>query len=153
MGQLSELDIGTRSPRVRPTTLLLIADPSPEAGRAVGACIELARALEADVIVLHVHERNAWLVGTGDFRTVDEAKQFVTRVADRVRRAEIRARAEVLTTRTGRRAAALSDAASRGDIDLVVVGVPRPSGLRRVLGTAFVDGLVKRSSRPVLAIA
>ena len=148
-----ELDTGFPASRARRTTLLLIADTSPGATRAARACIELARAIDADVVVVHVHERNAWLDGTGDFKTLDEAEQFVTRVAEQIHRADVRARAEILTVRTGHKAAALRATACRDGIDLLVVAVPKTSRWRRRPGCGFLDGLVRESSRPVVAIA
>lgn len=150
--QIAAPDTGAWTRTGERTRLLLVADRSASSGRATQAAAELARAMDLEVFVVHIHERNPYLEGTGDFATTKEAEAFVSAILNRLETLEVTARGEVLTTRTGRAAEALVNAAASLGASLILMGRGRTSGLMALIARSPVEKVIKRSGTPVLAV-
>jgi nucleotide-binding universal stress UspA family protein len=128
--------------------ILLAVDGEGEV-RAETLAAELAGSLAAEVTVLHVRE---WLLGpAGPF---DEGKEptadLVERVAGRLRARGVPVRVQVRSAYFAHTPQQIVEAAQEQDVDLIVLGTHRGSG---VAGSAFGDvtgKVIRRARVPVL---
>jgi nucleotide-binding universal stress UspA family protein len=141
-----------------PGRLLLAVDRSADARMAVGAAGTLARALPAEVMVLHVHEtpltaalydRQA-LEGAG-IESADGTRSLVDRTVSSLRRLDVVASGSVRPARTTT-AAEIVGAADELHVDLVLVGARGLGRWRGLLLGSVARAVVQLAPCPVLVV-
>jgi nucleotide-binding universal stress UspA family protein len=126
--------------------------------RAVDHAIELARALEANVAVVHSYELPMYwgfptgaIVATADMaeRIVEAAKAGLQSIAEKRKRAGV----ELSTVlRNGAAAEQVGAAAQELGADLIVVGSHGRRGLSHAFLGSVAERIVRTASRPVLVV-
>jgi nucleotide-binding universal stress UspA family protein len=140
-----------------PSQILVPLDGSPLAEQALHHAAGLARRLDAEILLvralstaLHARYRNDKLVlSCADFFEIEDAWRYLARVADGLRSDGRRVSIRVLV---GSPSVAIADAARTEGIDLIVMTTHGRGGLSRFLLGSVADGVLQRTSVPVLLI-
>jgi nucleotide-binding universal stress UspA family protein len=131
--------------------ILIAVDGSDEATRAARHGLALAALFDASVDVVHVVERRALRLARGD--EADRLRERgETALAAVEAAATDRGQSVDSTRREGRPAAEIAAFADDRDADLVVVGRQGATGLGKRLLGGVTEGLLGRSSVPVLVV-
>ena len=141
----------------RPSQILVPLDGSPLAEQALHHASGLARLLDVEILLvralspmLHPRYQNDKLVlSCADFVEVEDAWRYLANRADGLRSEGNRVSIRVLV---GSPSAAIADAARTEGIDLIVMTTHGRGGLGRVLLGSVADGVLQRTSVPVLLI-
>jgi nucleotide-binding universal stress UspA family protein len=102
--------------------MLLAIDESEHSAKAVLIVKDLAARLDAEVIVLHVLERDASKVGAFDYEAPEEAPAIVIDAVQELQNNGVKARGEIAHTIYGRAAEQILDAAKKEGASLIVMG-------------------------------
>jgi nucleotide-binding universal stress UspA family protein len=106
-----------------------------DASQTVPVVTGLARAFDAEVLVVHMRERIVTSAATLEKETVPESFRFGEAVARRLVKAGVKARSDIDSHRPDQLAEFILDKAEEFDADLIVVGSHHAHGLRdRMLG-------------------
>ena len=141
----------------QPSQILVPLDGSPLAEQALHHAAELARRLDAEILlvwalspVLHARYRNDKVIlSCADFVEVEDAWRYLANVADGLRSNGRRVSIRVLV---GSPSVAIADAARTEGIDLIVMTTHGRGGLSRFLLGSVADGVLQQTSVPVLLI-
>src|SRR5712691_11235563 len=98
--------------------ILLAVDGSDHSKKATAAAGEVARGLNADVFVIHVHELGV----AAPVETPAEAEDLVEGVVQELHQAGVKAEGQATTARSGQAAPAILDAAKALNAGLIVMG-------------------------------
>jgi nucleotide-binding universal stress UspA family protein len=137
--------------------ILVPVDGSELAEAAIEPAVKLAALVDAEILlvrivssIMHVrHRHGRTLLSSGDFEERDDAWQYLTRMADRVRQAGCRVSIWVLA---GSAASTIAAAARTERMDLIAMTTHGRGGLSRFLLGSVADGVLRRSSVPVLLV-
>jgi nucleotide-binding universal stress UspA family protein len=138
-------------------TLLVPVDGTPGASLALSAAVPLAQATGAKLVLAqavipstHYYMEGLMLVDLGsDEEMLAAAQQYVTGLAGRLEKANVRAegRAEL-----GRASATLVAMADAADADLIVMSTHALTGPMRTLLGSVADEVVRQAHQPVLLV-
>ena len=141
-------------------TILVATDFSPAAERAAGYACDLAKLLDARVVVLH-----AWHMDIPAAYALDGSFAYPPKVVEEVEAAAkdaVEVLANELSAQRGLRIdgiavsapaeAAILDQAERVGADLIVLGTHGRTGLSRVLLGSVAERVVRLSEVPVLTV-
>jgi nucleotide-binding universal stress UspA family protein len=103
-------------------TIVLAADGSDHAHRAVAIAAELAKLAGGKVTVLHVREHDLTRGQIWELETEAEANAVVKRAVDEIKKAGTEAEGKVIRTAHGKVAEALVDSARDLKADAIVLG-------------------------------
>jgi nucleotide-binding universal stress UspA family protein len=105
-------------------------DGSATAARAVARAVELARAADAELVVIHAHpESNLGQFPSGDHPAITTGKQILSDVESQ-HASEVKLRTLL---RQGEAASVILDVAEEEEADLIIVGNRGMSGVGRFL--------------------
>lgn len=144
--------------------ILVGVDFSPESDAAIRTAIGFARAFDATITLLHVHElptmMNSIVPGADsaadahDMR--DAAQAQLNELVARLRASDPRALEGGITIQTeaagGIAADVILERARSGRFDLVVVGTHGRTGLRRLLVGSVAEAVIRGAPCPVLTV-
>jgi nucleotide-binding universal stress UspA family protein len=138
-------------------TVLLPTDGGEGTAAAAREAIELARAYDATVHVLHVvdlDEPGGYFSAGGlprEFvdRAMEEGEQRAGTTADRLREADVPVRTAVLKGKPERR---IVEYAAENGVDLVVMATHARTGIRRALLGSVTEDVVRTAGCPVLTV-
>jgi nucleotide-binding universal stress UspA family protein len=141
----------------RPEQILVSLDGSRLAEEAIEPATRLARLLDAEVVLVRAlsptlhprYDHGRVVLSSGDFAELDDAWHYLAERADGVRAMGQRASVWVVE---GSPAAAITNAARSDDMDLIAMTTHGRGGLGRMLLGSIADGVVRRSTVPVLLI-
>jgi nucleotide-binding universal stress UspA family protein len=110
---------------------ILVAVGGPEdATETVPVITGLAKAFDADVLVVHMRERIVTSVATLEKETIPESFQFGEKIVRQLVKAGVRARSDIDSARPEHLAAFILAKADEFSADLIVVGSHHAHGLR-----------------------
>jgi len=140
-----------------PKQILVALDGSQIAEEALAPAAALARALDAEILLLRalsptLHARNQgdrFVLSCGDFAEVDDAWHYLSGHADHLLAAGIRASVWVVG---GHAATAITDAARAENMDLITMTTHGRGGLGRLIVGSIADGVLRRSPVPILLV-
>lgn len=133
--------------------ILLAVDASVHSQRAADTVASLAPKLEAEVVVLHCHERD--LVGRAgliDFETPEEVEQLTGGVAEKLRAAGVKADVRVEVVHFGQVPRRIVEVADEIGADLIAMGTRGESDLEALLIGGVAHKVIHLSRRPVLVV-
>lgn len=141
----------------RPPQILVPLDGSPLAEQALDPAAGLATLLDAEILLvralppsLHARYRDdRFVLSCADFVEVEDAWRYLSGIADGMRAGGQRASIWVLV---GSPSIAIADAARTAGVDLIAMTTHGRTGLGRLLLGSTADGIMQRSSVPLLLI-
>jgi nucleotide-binding universal stress UspA family protein len=141
-------------PRSRIETILLATDLSRSSSRAVDQAIDLARVLNARLLIVNVVDAHRGLPigGIGKIRPVEERQARSVVAGDLAHRARAAGADATFLLFDGDAADGILSAAEAEDADLIIVGTRGRSGVERSLLGSVSDQVVRRSRCPVLVV-
>jgi nucleotide-binding universal stress UspA family protein len=107
--------------------ILLAANGSASSRNAVGVAADIAQKYGAEVVVLHVRERQNAQLGGSDGEESDEAADLVEKIVRKLKDAGVSARGEVQTGPLGSVPHIILEMAKQLDAGLIVMGSHAPS--------------------------
>ncbi|SRR5712692_944663 len=110
--------------------ILLAVDGSEDASQTVPVVTELAKAFDAQVLVIHMRERIVTSAATIEKETIPESFRFGEDVARRLVQAGVSARSDIDSHRPDRLAQFILDKAEEFKSDLIVIGSHHSHGMR-----------------------
>ncbi len=144
--------------------ILVGVDFSAESDAAIRTAIGFARAFDATITLLHVHELPTMMNGivpgadsaTDAHEMHDAAQAQLDELVSRLRASDPRALEGGITIETevegGLAAQVILDRARSGKFDLVVVGTHGRSGLQRLLVGSVAEAVIRGAPCPVLTV-
>jgi universal stress protein A len=137
--------------------ILAPTDFSPTSGRALDYAVDLARALGAEVILMHAVEPVALapdVYGASAIAPMlDEIERAARRTLDRIvaklAKRRVRCRTALLT---GPAATTIADAAAKLDADVIVMATHGRSGLSHLFLGSVAERVVRSARCPVLTV-
>lgn len=137
--------------------ILVPLDGSPLAEAALGHACELARGTDAEIILLEaaqdglaaVPEARVHATPAEVYGAAIRGMKYLREVADRLRRQGNRVRCGVLE---GEPASAILSFAHRENVDLIVMGTHRRSGLARAMRGSVAETVAIATHRPVVLV-
>jgi nucleotide-binding universal stress UspA family protein len=130
--------------------ILLAVGGSEDASETVPVVTGLAKALDADVLVVHMRERIVTSVSTLEAETIPESFKFGEEIVRQLVEAGVKARSDVDSARPEHVAAFILAKADEFDADLIVVGSHHAHGLRARLFGDIGKVLVHGARCPLL---
>jgi nucleotide-binding universal stress UspA family protein len=130
--------------------LLLAVSRWPESRPAIAATTQIALACQAEVLVLHVRERDRARGVVWDVIHPSEAVELIGAAVYQLTRRGISARGIVRMALAGRAAEEIEAVARDERIDLIVVGSRRLSCLTGFVQRSVNHRLIRLADRPVL---
>ena len=103
-------------------SILLAVDGSETSGKAIPIAADVAKRYGAEVVVLHVREREVSVEGAFDLETGEEAADLVDDAVRNLKDAGLSARGEVRTTIIGQVPRVVAEVASDEGAGLIVMG-------------------------------
>jgi nucleotide-binding universal stress UspA family protein len=143
---------------MRPIEKILVAtDFSETSDHALDYALDLARALKAEVVVLHAYELPVYgfpdgaVITTADMaaRIAAAAEEGLKSVVTKKRSSGVALRTIL---RTGPPAEEVNEVAGEIGADLIVIGTHGRRGLARALLGSVAEHVIRMSSRPVLVV-
>jgi nucleotide-binding universal stress UspA family protein len=110
--------------------ILVAVGGSEDATETVPVVIGLARAFDAEVVVVHMRERIVTSVATIEKETIPESFQFGEEIVVQLVKAGVKARSDIDSARPDHLAAFILAKADEFSADLIVVGSHHAHGLR-----------------------
>ena len=110
--------------------ILLAVDGSEDASQTVPVVTELAKAFDAQVLVIHMRERIVTSAATIEKETIPESFRFGEDVARRLVQAGVSARSDIDSHRPDRLTQFILDKAEEFKSDLIVIGSHHSHGMR-----------------------
>ncbi|MDQ6879353.1 MAG: universal stress protein [Candidatus Dormibacteraeota bacterium] len=132
------------------TKILVAVGGSEDASETVPVITGLAKAFDADVLVVHMRERIVTSVATMEKETIPESFKFGEEIVRRLVKAGVRAKSDIDSARPEHLAAFILDKAVEFDADLIVVGSHHAHGLRDRMFGDIGRTLVHGSQCPLL---
>lgn len=144
--------------------ILVGVDFSPESDAAIRTAIGFARAFDATITLLHVHELPTMMNGivpgadrvTDTHELHDAALAQLNELVSRLRASDPRALEGGITIATevagGLPAEVILERARTGKFDLVVVGTHGRTGLRRLLVGSVAEAVIRDATCPVVTV-
>ncbi len=110
--------------------ILVAVGGSEDAGETVPVVTGLARAFDADVLVVHLRERIVTSVATLEAETIPESFQFGEEIVRQLVKAGVNASSDIDSARPDHLATFILAKADEFSADLIVVGSHHAHGLR-----------------------
>jgi nucleotide-binding universal stress UspA family protein len=132
--------------------ILLAIDGSEPARRATEVAADLARNVRAEVVVLHVKERDVTWAGGADLETPQEAHDLVEETVRMLKDRGLSARGEVHLSVYGRAARVILEAAGDAGADLIVMGSRGLSDLAGLVVGSVTHKVLHLAHCPVLVV-
>ncbi|HEV2036752.1 MAG TPA: universal stress protein [Candidatus Dormibacteraeota bacterium] len=110
--------------------ILVAIGGSEDASETVPVVVGLAKALDSDVLVIHMRERIVTSVATLEAETIPESFQFGEEIVRQLVKAGVKARSDIDSARPEHLAAFILAKADEFGADLIVVGSHHAHGLR-----------------------
>ena len=135
--------------------ILLAVDDSDSSARAIEACAEMAEAHRAEVVVLHVREREVVgprTVGGVDLEEAPEAIALVDRAVAALNDRGIGAKGSLIPGAVGRTARVIIDTAEADDAGLIVMGSRGLSDWEGLFVGSVTHRVLHLARMPVLAV-
>jgi nucleotide-binding universal stress UspA family protein len=134
--------------------VLVPTDGSNAVRPVVEHALSLAEPFDATVHALHVIENTDQMLPAGTLNVVSDSlheagKDAVNRVAER---AEARGLRTTTAVRRGEPVREISTYAEAANVDVVVMGTHGRSGVGRMVAGSVTERVMRRCSRPVLAV-
>ena len=127
--------------------VLVAVDRFDDQGSAVKLGASIARERSAQVVVVHVRERQNLGRGSFDFETPEQARQLVDAAVSELRQQGVEASGRVVRALVGQVARAILDEAADVGADEIVIGAKGSGGF---FGRRTRERLLRRSSLPIL---
>ncbi len=135
-------------------TIIVPTDFSPNATKALRFAIQLANRFSAEVHLIHayeLHSRAGMLMNIRDFIRKDSEKQLI-QVMEQVKGDLLYTASLKSKTLQGDAIDVISQYADNHNADIIVMGTKGASGLKEVFLGSNTEGLLKSTTKPVLAI-
>jgi nucleotide-binding universal stress UspA family protein len=132
--------------------IVLAVDGSAPSNRAIETAADLARKLGAEVIVLHVREREVAHVGAPDDESTDEVRDLVDGTVRQLKDIGVSARGEVQSTMFGRAARVILEAANQDGAGMIVMGSRGLSDLAGLVLGSVTHKVLHLARCPVLVV-
>jgi nucleotide-binding universal stress UspA family protein len=132
--------------------MLLAVDGSEPAKRAAEVAADLARKVHAEVVVLHVKERDVTWAGGVDLETPQEAHDLVDATIRALKDLGVSARGEVESSVYGRAARVILETAAHSGTDLIVMGSRGLSDLAGLVMGSVAHKVLHLAQCPVLVV-
>jgi nucleotide-binding universal stress UspA family protein len=132
--------------------MLLAIDGSEPAKRAAEVAADLARKIRAEVVVVHVKEREVTWAGGVDLESSGEAQDLVDDVVRTLKDTDVSARGEVHHAVYGRAARVILEAANDNSADLIVMGSRGLSDMAGLVMGSVTHKLLHLAHCPVLVV-
>jgi nucleotide-binding universal stress UspA family protein len=132
--------------------ILLAVNRSASSQRAADAAADIAEKYGAEVVVLHVRERQITRFGGYDVEQQDGAAEFVEELVRALKDAGVSARGEVQTATTGSVPRVILEAAREQDAGLIVMGSRRLSELDELFLESVTHRLLHLAECPVVVV-
>jgi nucleotide-binding universal stress UspA family protein len=130
---------------------ILVAVGGPEdASETVPVVTGLAKAFDAEVLVVHMRERIVTSVATLEAETIPESFHLSEDVVRRLVKAGVKARSDVASRRPDRLAQFILDKADEFDADLIVIASHHSHGLRESMFGDIGKALAHGAQCPLL---
>jgi nucleotide-binding universal stress UspA family protein len=130
--------------------ILLAVGGSEDAGQTVPVVVGLAKALDAEVLVIHMRERIVTSVATLEAETIPESFQFGEEIVRQLVRAGVKARSDIASARPDHLSTFILAKAAEFSADLIIVGSHHAHGLRDRMFGDIGKALVHGARCPVL---
>ena len=130
--------------------ILVAVGGSEDASETVPVIVGLAKALDADVLVVHMRERIVTSVATLEAETIHESFQFGEEIVRQLVKAGVKARSDIDSARPEHLASFILAKADEFDADLIVIGSHHAHGLRDRMFGDIGKTLVHGARCPVL---
>jgi nucleotide-binding universal stress UspA family protein len=132
--------------------ILLAIEPGAHAAALVKVAIQLARRVEAEVLVITVRERAFTRGLIWDVYPPGELAETVSQAIYELQRLGIRARGMVGMARVGHVADEIVSAALEYRVAEIVIGHPRRSFLSKLLASSVSDRVLQKAPIPVMTV-
>jgi nucleotide-binding universal stress UspA family protein len=132
--------------------MLLAIDGSEPSKRATEVAGDLARKTHAEVVVVHVKERDITWAGGIDLETPEDAHDLVDDTVRTLKDAGVSARGEVHSTVYGRAARVILEAANEVGADVIVMGSRGLSDMAGLVMGSVTHKVLHLARRPVLVV-
>ena len=132
--------------------ILLAVNRLASSQRAADAAVDIAQKYGAEVVVLHIRERQTTKLGGDDVEQEDGAAEFVEELVRALKDAGVSARGEIQTAATGRVPRVILEAAREQDAGLIVMGSRRQSELDELFLESVTDRVLHVAECPVLVV-
>jgi nucleotide-binding universal stress UspA family protein len=132
--------------------MLLAVDGSEPAKRAAEDAADLARKVQAEVVVLHVKERDVTWAGGVDLETPREAHELVDETVRVLKDLGVSARGEVEASVYGRAARVILETGNDVGADLIVMGSRGLSDLAGLVMGSVAHKVLHLAHCPVLVV-
>jgi nucleotide-binding universal stress UspA family protein len=132
--------------------ILLAVNRLASSQRAADAAVDIAQKYGAEVVVLHIRERQTTKLGGDDVEQEDGAAEFVEELVRALKDAGVSARGEIQTAATGRVPRVILEAAREQDTGLIVMGSRRQSELDELFLESVTDRVLHVAECPVLVV-
>jgi nucleotide-binding universal stress UspA family protein len=132
--------------------ILLAVNRSASSQRAADAAADIAEKYGAEVVVLHVRERQITRFGGYDVEQPDGAAEFVEELVRALKDAGVSARGEVQTATTGSVPRVILEAAREQDAGLIVMGSRPQSELDELFLESVTHRLLHLAECPVVVV-
>jgi nucleotide-binding universal stress UspA family protein len=132
--------------------ILLAVNRLASSQRAADAAADIAQKYGAEVVVLHIRERQTTKLGGDDVEQEDGAAEFVEELVRALKDAGVSARGEIQTAATGSVPRVILEAAREQDAGLIVMGSRRPSELDELFLESVTDRVLHVAECPVLVV-
>ena len=132
--------------------ILVAIDDSKHARKVVDAATELGKALNGEVVLLHLRERELSRVGAFDLESTDEAGDLVDGFVREMKDAGVNARSDVRVTLHGRVANDILTESKELGADLIVMGSRGLSDLSALLLGSVAHRVLHLAECPVMIV-
>jgi nucleotide-binding universal stress UspA family protein len=130
--------------------ILVAVGGSEDASQTVPVVVDLAKAFNSEVLVVHMRERIVTSVATLERESIPESFEFGEKVAERLVEAGINASSDIDSHRPEFLAKFILDKALEFNADLIVIGSHHAHGLRERMFGDIGRELVHGSRCPLL---
>jgi nucleotide-binding universal stress UspA family protein len=132
--------------------IVLAVDGSAPSNRAIDAAAELARRIGAEVIVLHVREREIAHIGAEEIESTDKVRELVDGTVRQLKDTGVSARGELQSTSFGRAARVILEAANQDGAGMIVMGSRGLSDLAGLVLGSVTHKVLHLARCPVLVV-
>jgi nucleotide-binding universal stress UspA family protein len=130
--------------------ILVAVGGTEDAGETVPVVSRLAKAFDAEVLVVHIRERIVTAMATLEEETIPESFRFGEAVVRRLVKAGVKASPDIESARPEHLAQFILDKAAEFDADLIVIGSHHSHNMRERMFGDIGKTLVHGSLCPVL---
>lgn len=132
--------------------ILLAVDGSEPSHRATSVAADLARRIKAEIVVVHVKEREITWAGGADLETPREAQDLVDDTVRALKDGGVSARGEVHSSVFGRAARVILEAANDAGADVIVMGSRGLSDMAGLVMGSVTHKILHLAHCPVMVV-